>query len=98
NESTVAGYVNFMQRAVAGKNVGDLRADYAGLLALAPDAAALLAELQRVLAGGQLAPATLATVVAAVNSMPAKTSVDLQNRVYAALTLVLAAPEYLVQK
>ena len=98
NESTVAGYVNFMQRAVAGKNVGDLRADYAGLLALAPDAAALVTELQRVLTGGQLAPATLATVVTAVNSMPAKTSADLQNRVYAALTLVLAAPEYLVQK
>jgi len=51
-----------------------------------------------VLTGGQLAPATLATVVTAVNSMPAKTSADLQNRVYAALTLVLAAPEYLVQK
>lgn len=98
NESTVAGYVNFMQRAVAAKSVGDLQPNYAGLLTLAPEAGALLAELQRVLAGGQLGPATLAALTAAVGSMPGKTSTDLQNRVYAALTLVLAAPEYLVQK
>ena len=98
NESTVAGYVNFMQRAVASKSVGDLRPDYTGLLGLAPDAAALVAELQLVLAGGQLSASTHATVVAAVNTMPTKTATDLQNRVYAALTLVLAAPDYIVQK
>ena len=98
NESTVAGYVNFMQRAVASKNVGDLRLEYSSLLGLAPDGAALVAELQVVLAGGQLSAATVATVVAAVNAMPTKVGADLQNRVYAALTLVLAAPDYIVQK
>jgi uncharacterized protein (DUF1800 family) len=98
NESTVAGYVNFMQRAVAAKNVGDLRPDYGYLLGLAPDGAALVAELQWVLAGGQLSASTVATVVGAINAMPAKASTDLQNRVYAALTLVLAAPDYIVQK
>ena len=40
----------------------------------------------------------MATVVGAINGMPAKASTDLQNRVYAALTLVLAAPDYIVQK
>ncbi|MGP1681237.1 MAG: DUF1800 family protein, partial [Giesbergeria sp.] len=98
NESTVAGYVNFMERAVAAKGVGDLRADYGRLLALAPDAAALVAELQLVLAAGQLSANTQSLLVAALNSMPTKKAVDLQNRIYAALTLVLAAPEYLVQK
>ncbi len=98
NESTVAGYVNFMQRAVAAKNVGDLRPDYGYLLGLAPAGAALVAELQWVLAGGQLSASTVATVVGAINAMPAKASTDLQNRVYAALTLVLAAPDYIVQK
>ena len=40
----------------------------------------------------------MATVVGAINAMPAKAGADLQNRVYAALTLVLAAPDYIVQK
>ena len=83
---------------MAGKNVGDLKADYTSLIALAPDASALMAELQRVLAAGQLAPATLAAIRDAINSMATKTQADLENRVYAALTLVLATPEYLVQK
>ena len=39
-----------------------------------------------VLAGGQLSASTVATVVGAINAMPAKASTDLQNRVYAALT------------
>ena len=43
-------------------------------------------------------PHAVATVVGAINAMPAKASTDLQNRVYAALTLVLAAPDYIVQK
>jgi hypothetical protein len=33
----VAGYLNFMQRAIAGTGVGDLQADYSSLLALADD-------------------------------------------------------------
>lgn len=98
NESTVAGYVNFMQSAIAGKSVGDLRADYSGLLALAPDAQALATELKLVLTGGQLSDASFNLITGVINGMPAKTPADLQNRVYAALTLVLAAPEYIVQK
>ncbi len=98
NESTVAGYVNFMQNAVAGRSVGDLRANYAALLAKAGDPAALVAELQLVLAAGQLSPATLATLTAVLGGMPGKTTTELQNRMYAALTLVLASPEYIVQK
>ena len=98
NESTVAGYVNFMQNAVAGKSVGDLRANYGPLLSKAGDAAALVAELQLVLAAGQLSTATVATLTALLGGMPGKTTTELQNRVYAALTLVLASPEYIVQK
>ncbi len=98
NESTVAAYVNFMQNAVAGKSVGDLRADYGGLLAKAADPAALVAELQLVLAAGQLSAGTVATLVTVLSGMASKTPADLQNRIYAALTLVLASPEYIVQK
>ncbi len=98
NESTVASYVNFMQGAIAGKNVGDLRADYGGLLALAASGEALVAELKLVMTGGQMSEATRVLLVSVVNGMPGKSQSDLLNRVYAALTLVLAAPEYIVQK
>ena len=67
-------------------------------LALADSAAALLTELNVVLAAGQLSDATVAALQAAIDSMPNGTTTARNNRVYAALTMVLAAPEYLVLK
>lgn len=99
NESSVVGYVNFIQRAVSG-GLGDLKADYTSLLALAGDAVALVAEVAVVLAANQLSPATLATVSNAVGSMPLPpaSTTAAQNRVYASVLLVLAAPEFIVLK
>jgi len=62
------------------------------------DPAALLAEINLVLAAGQLSAATLATLASALDSIAAGTDAGKLNRIYAALTLVLASPEYLVQK
>ena len=90
--------MNFMQRAVAGKNVGDLRPDYGSLQPLASNAPALVAEVALVLSAGQMSAATQQLIAAAVQTMPAKTDTDLQNRIQATLTLVLASPEYIVQK
>ena len=98
NESSVVGYLNFMQRAVAGLGVGDVVADYGSLLPLADDAGALLAEINVVLAANRLGAATLAPLVAAVQTMPSGTDPARRNRIYAALVLVLAAPEFIVQK
>jgi hypothetical protein len=97
NESTVVGYVNFMQRLVS-TGIGDVKADYSTLLPLADNAQSLLAELNIVLAAGQLNATSLASIVSAVGSMPAGTDPNRNNRIYAALTLVLAAPEFIVQK
>jgi uncharacterized protein (DUF1800 family) len=98
NESSVVGYINFLQRAVAGQSVGDVVADYTTLLAVADDANALLAEINLVLAANRLSAATLAPLVSAVQSMSSGTDPTRRNRIYAALVLVLAAPEFLVQK
>lgn len=99
NESSSIGYINFMQRVVAnGTALGDVRADYSGLMPLADDAVALLAELNLVLAAGQISDATLAALQAALASMPAGTDSARSSRIYAATTMVLAAPEYLVLK
>jgi uncharacterized protein (DUF1800 family) len=98
NESSVVGYINFMQRAVSGLGIGDVRADYGSLLPLVPDTAALLNELNTVLAAGQLSEATLALLKGALDSIAVTTDTGKNNRLYAALTLVLASPEFIAQK
>ncbi len=97
-ESSVAGYVNFMQRAISGAGIGDVRADYTSLLALVSDSAALLSEINLVLAAGQVSADTLTTLKTALDTILVTTPAGQLNRVHAALTLVMAAPEYIAQK
>lgn len=98
NETSVAGYLNYMQRAIAGSGIGDVRADYTGLLALAANSQSLLAELNLVLAAGQIPAGTLAGLRTALDTINAGTDTGRRNRVHAALLLVLASPEYIAQK
>jgi len=97
NESSVIGVINFMQRAVAG-TVGDLTPDYSSLLSLADDATALINEIDLVLAANQLSAATITSLATAVATMPSGTDALRRSRINAALVLVLAAPEFIVQK
>ena len=97
NESSVVGYVNYLQRAVS-VGVGDVKADYTSVLPLVADSQALLNELNIVLAAGQLSAATLATMRSALDSINVSTDAGKNNRLYAALTLVLAAPEFITLK
>ena len=99
NESSVVGYVNFMQAAVSHSGgVGDLLADYSNLLPLADNATSLLDEINLLLAAGQLSETTLVRLRSAVSSMASGTDAVRSKRIYAALTLVLAAPEFIVLK
>lgn len=97
NESTVVGYVNYMQNVIS-KGVGDVKGNYGTLLPLADTAQALLDELNLVLAAGQLSVATVALIKGGLDSMPAGTEAARLNRIYAALVMVMAAPEFIVQK
>ena len=98
-ESSVAGYVNFMQLVVAGRSVAaGMTLDYAALRPLVADSAALLAELNVLLAAGQLSAATLAQLKPALDGIPVTTATGQNNRLYAALLFVLAAPEYITLK
>ena len=97
NESSVVGFINFMQRAVAG-SVGDITPDYASLTPLADDAKALIDEINLVLAANQLSAATCSTLSAAVQTMASGTDASRRARINASLVLVLAAPEFIVQK
>ena len=96
NESSVVGWANWAQTFVAG-GVGETRPDYTAELAVATDAAALVRRVSLLLTGDSLSAATLSTLTTAVGSMAATTDAGKLNRVYAAVHLVLCAPEYLVQ-
>jgi uncharacterized protein (DUF1800 family) len=99
NESSVGGYLNFLQSVISnGINSGDIKASYSNELALAGDAAALLARLNLLLCGGQLTGGSQALILAALGAMPASTDAQKLNRVYAAVLMVMASTDYLVQK
>ncbi|UUZ46975.1 hypothetical protein LP420_25495 [Massilia sp. B-10] len=97
NESTVVGYVNFMQNTIS-RGIGDVKADYTALLPLADTAQVLLDELNLVLAADQLTAATMTLIATAVDTMPKGTDPARLNRIYAALVMVMASPEFIVQK
>lgn len=81
--------------------VGDMVPDYGREMALAHDAAALVDRLALLICAGQLSTATRARIVAALQTRPLAAGappVDRQLRVAQALLLVMACPEYLVQK
>jgi hypothetical protein len=116
NETTVGGYLNFMQgvieRGISCPNPAvpyaawnnyayDVKANYARELALVTNATALVNHLNLVLAAGQISPATRTLMVNALNAtnVTASSSADAKNRrVWAAVLMVMACPEYLVQK
>ena len=97
NESTVAGYLNFMQSLVAG-SIGDIVPDYSTLLTLADNPAALVSEINTVMAAGQLNAATQTLIASAINAMSRANDAAMRQRVNAAMLLVLAAPEFVVLK
>lgn len=102
SESSVVGYVNFMQDIIDGSRDGnDLQADYSSLLALADKPAALVAEINLLLAAEQLSTSTVQTIQNAIASISIGTTNADRNkyqRIYAALLLVLASPEFIVLK
>jgi len=97
NESSVAGYLNFLQRVISD-GIGDVKASYTTELTLASDAPALVANLAMRLAGGGISAATQATIATAVATITAGTDAGKLSRVQAAILLLMACPEYQVQK
>ena len=100
-ETSVAGYTNSMQSIVqSGVGIGtprDVRADYTSDIALAGNADALLDRINRCLMYGTMDTALRNDLRTAINAI-AMTGNGPTNRVYAAILLTMASPEYLVQK
>ncbi|MCZ2498283.1 DUF1800 family protein [Xylophilus sp. Kf1] len=89
------------QAAGSSANGYDMTCSHTAEKALLTNAAALVARLNLLLAAGQLSTATVALIVSALNSTPlAATATDAAKsaRLAAAVLMVMASPEYLVQK
>jgi uncharacterized protein (DUF1800 family) len=102
NESSVGGYLNFMSGVInTGSNGGDMKAAYTTQLTLVTDAAALVQHLNLLLCAGQLSAASQTLMVTALNATAiTTTSTDAtkRNRICAAVLMVMASSEYLIQK
>lgn len=99
NESSVAGYMNFIENLIA-TGVGGVPGNYGALQPLVNqggNSAALLDELNVLIVAGQLSAATLSLMQGALDTIDV-TTMGTNDRLFAALTLVMCAPEYLVQK
>jgi uncharacterized protein (DUF1800 family) len=104
NETSVGGYLNFMLGAIrngVGVVAGDVRAAYTREMALVTDAPALVARLNLLLCANQLSSDTVNVIVTALNATPvtaASTDAVKLDRIAAAVLMVMACPEYIVQK
>ena len=102
NENSVAGYLNFMQGVIAwgyGAQASRIAVtSYPRELALVDDPDALVQRVNLLLAAGQLSTTTLTTIRTAIASIRIWGDYERKVRVWATIALVMASPEYLVQK
>lgn len=108
-EPSVTGYLNYMQ-GVVQNGVGtnrDIVPDYSAELALAAQPAQLVDRVSLLLLAGQMSATLRNQLIAALNAVtiPANNGKNAsavetarKNRVYLAVYLTMASPEYLVQR
>jgi Protein of unknown function (DUF1800) len=95
HESSVVGYLNFMQSVITN-GIGDVKPNYLPWLTKTADPTALVAELNKLLAVGALSASTQSSIATAIASIANVTDADKTKRVQAAIFLIMASPEYLV--
>jgi uncharacterized protein (DUF1800 family) len=100
NETSTAGYINFMQR-VTRNGISDLKPGYTTLLPMAHDVPAVIEWLNLRLTANQLSSQTLAVLATALRSFNVTDTSSTSAKIELLATayfLVLISPEYLVQK
>ena len=103
NETSVASYVNFMERMIEGAGywARDVKARYSLELPIAHDTAALLDRIDLLLTAGQLSSDTKATIRSALDATPVlQTDTDETKlrRIHAAVFMVMVSNDYSVQR
>jgi uncharacterized protein (DUF1800 family) len=97
NEPSVIAYVNYMQ-ALIQNGAGDAKGNYTDILTKANDSQALIDEINLIFTANQLSAATITTIKTAVDAISFTGTNGPINRVYTAILLVMASPEYIAQK
>ncbi len=96
-ETSVVGYLNYMRDAIQGsiRYSHDIKADYTPELALADTPELLVDRVNLLLMQNQMSGDLRTKILAAIKSNPGNTKL---NKVYLAIFLTMASPEYIVQK
>jgi hypothetical protein len=100
NESTTAGYINFMQWITRG-GFNDVKPGYSALLPLADDVPAVVAWLDLRLTANQMSSASLTVIedlLSAFNVTASSTDSQKLDMLATGTWLMMCSPEYLVQK
>ncbi len=101
-ESSVGGYLNYMMNVISsGINSGDMSAPYTTELGLVTTATDLVRRLNLLLCAGQLSKSNETLIVNALNATPVTSSSSAavkRNRISAAVLMVMASSDYLIQK
>ncbi len=100
NETSIAGYANFLQWAIH-TGYADVKPTYAAMMGFAHDAHEVVRWLNLHFTADQLSPETCALIEGAVASLGVTADSDAahkRNALASACLLVMCAPEYLVQK
>ncbi|HHL43521.1 MAG TPA: DUF1800 domain-containing protein [Hellea balneolensis] len=108
NESSVINYINYMNAfiynfspTISEDPDNGVNADYSDVLALADDADKLVDYLNLVLAAGNLTATTKSRIKLLLAEVPISTGApdeDKLSRVFLAVTMVMSAPGYIVQR
>jgi Protein of unknown function (DUF1800) len=108
NESSVGGYLNFIMSTISAGigpgNPRDMKAGYTAELVLVTDPVALVRRISLLLCAGQISAANQLVIVNALTAVgepvitAASSSSAKLNRVYAAVLMVMACAQYLIQK
>lgn len=101
NNNTLTGYLNVVHNVLdfgLYSNDDNIKCDYSPYTALAQDPVQLAQKLSAVFTGSQLSPATLKIMSDAVATIPASSASGLQNRVKAAVMLLMSSPDFNVQR
>ncbi|KWV92229.1 hypothetical protein AUC45_06520 [Erythrobacter sp. YT30] len=103
NETSVAGYVNFLERAIDNSvwYLDDVELDYSAETAIADDSTALVDRLDLLLTANQLSDDVRSTIIGALDTITIDAGSEAEDRlqrVHTAVLLVMASTDYLVQK
>jgi len=108
-EPSVTGYLNYMQKTIqfGTGSASDVQADYSAELALTSQPAQLVDRIDLLLCGGGMSTTLRNQIISALNtiSVPSPNATNAmaidtgrKNRVYMAIYLTMASPDYLAQR